>query len=313
MAIKQKEMVNKQPVAKQAFVDLNEETYFQAMVESASDLIVLIDDNGKLMYVSPSLTDRLGFSMKELETETIFTLIHPKDSHHVQHELTNLTIDHQPKRLEYRLQSIHGETIHVEASFNILRHTTTHIMTIMRDITNRLKTEEIYRHLAYHDALTDLPNRLYFMECLEQEIESARQHGKKFAVIFLDVDNFKEVNDTMGHMTGDFVLTEAGYRLKQAVRKQDIVARIGGDEFTVLLPQITGEEEAVSVVKAIQNKFKKPILTNCNMYHLSFSIGISIFPQDAKTATDVLTKADHALYKVKASGRNGYALYAESK
>ncbi len=179
-------------------------------------------------------------------------------------------------------------------------------------IAARKRAEEKLAYLATHDALTGLPNRILFTEHLNHAILSAQRNGLKLAVMMLDLDKFKEINDTFGHRAGDQLLQTIGMRLTSVLRKSDTVARMGGDEFMLLLSELKKVDEASYVAHKLLQIIQEPIELENHELTVTFSIGISLSP-DHGTIPDVLFKnADIAMYNVKRSGRNGYEFYSGS-
>jgi diguanylate cyclase (GGDEF)-like protein/PAS domain S-box-containing protein len=189
----------------------------------------------------------------------------------------------------------------------------THFVSVTTDITDRKRTEQELRYLANYDALTGLPNRTLLSERIGHAIIRARRGARKVAVLFLDLDRFKHVNDSMGHAAGDRMLKAAGSRLRQVVREGDAVARLGGDEFTVVLEEITSGIEAERVAEKIIAAFEEPLeLDNGQEVVISPSIGISLYPEHGQVPTDLLKFADTAMYQAKEHGRKTYMVYTEA-
>ena len=172
----------------------------------------------------------------------------------------------------------------------------------------QMRTRDLFRQANY-DALTHLPNRSYFQTTLEQLVVKAEESNTEFALLFLDLDGFKAVNDTLGHQAGDELLRNVSARLVSAVREGDIISRIGGDEFVVLLADVTDREVIESVNKRIIYEVSRPYWINSQEVKISTSIGVACFPTDAKSSTDLVEKADQALYVSKSSGRHTYRFY----
>jgi diguanylate cyclase (GGDEF)-like protein/PAS domain S-box-containing protein len=180
------------------------------------------------------------------------------------------------------------------------------------EITERKRAEEKMRFQALHDGLTDLPNRMLFMERLATELAEARRNRKMLAVMFLDLDNFKNINDILGHSTGDKLLIEVAGRLKTCLRQTDLIARIGGDEFNMVLPDIGGPESAVSIAKKITSLFETPFVIEKEELPITASIGITIYPDDGEDAESLLKYADIAMYQAKGNGGNNYQFYSST-
>ena len=191
----------------------------------------------------------------------------------------------------------------------------THFVSNFQDITDRKEAEARIRHLAYHDSLTNLPNRSLLLDRLQRALNVAARRNLLGAVLFLDIDRFKTINDALGHSAGDEVLLEVARRLTTRVRREDTVARLGGDEFVVLLPQIGQDPEAAAFsAQTVAEKIRASLAEVCNIqgheYLLSSSIGVVLFPEHGDSADDVLKYADAAMYKAKAAGRNTICFYS---
>lgn len=185
----------------------------------------------------------------------------------------------------------------------------TRYVAIFSDITEHKQAEEHMRHLAHYDALTDLPNRTLFNDRLGQVLIQAHRNRCKAAVMFLDLDRFKTINDTLGHGIGDLLLQEAAARLKDCVREGDTVSRLGGDEFVVLLPEIIDADDVHAVARKLLTAVAQPFTLDGHELHISASIGISFYPDNSTDAEILMKNADAAMYRAKEAGRNNYQLY----
>lgn len=184
---------------------------------------------------------------------------------------------------------------------------------IFSDISQQKQTEERLEHMAYHDPLTGLPNRAQMHTRLDDEIYRASRDNSELAVIFIDVDHFKLINDSRGHLVGDEVLCELASRLKSRVRKSDTVARIGGDEFVLILPNIKGAHAAANIANSLMTLFQKPVvLSSEENLNLTGSMGIALYPQDGDNRDKLIRNADAAMYRAKQQGRNNYAFYTHA-
>ena len=184
-------------------------------------------------------------------------------------------------------------------------------ITHKKEVENKLqKQTELLNHQAYHDHLTNLPNRMLFDDRLIQSIANAKRHNESFALLFIDLDNFKEINDTLGHHIGDKVLQLMSKKLSTCVRVEDSLSRLGGDEFTIILQNIKSSSTAAEVVQKLIDVINKKLTINNHEIYLSASIGISLFPKDSSDKNDIIKFADSAMYKAKENGKNNYQFYS---
>jgi diguanylate cyclase (GGDEF)-like protein/PAS domain S-box-containing protein len=181
---------------------------------------------------------------------------------------------------------------------------------VMSDITEHRKMEDAIKNLAYHDVLTGLPNRMLFADHLNLALSQASRSGNKVAVFYMDLDNFKTINDSQGHAVGDKLLKAAANRLQSCLRESDTVARLGGDEYVILLPIITHEDDVIFTVTKIISAFQELFLINAHKLHVTLSVGISLYPPDGKDVDTLMKNADAAMYKAKERGKNGYQFYS---
>ncbi|WP_225882668.1 EAL domain-containing protein [Thalassoporum mexicanum] len=186
------------------------------------------------------------------------------------------------------------------------------IRSYVADITERKRSQEIIQYQASHDALTGLPNRNYFDDYLSRVILQAQQTDEKLAVVFLDLDRFKLINDSLGHASGDRLLVEVCQRLRNYLRQGDIVSRWGGDEFTMLLRNVDSADRTLKICSRLLSAFEAPFYLNEHELHISTSMGISIFPYDGKDVETLVKNADQAMFRAKESGRNNYQLYTHA-
>ena len=201
---------------------------------------------------------------------------------------------------EFRIGSISADLIVINGELCIL--------SSISDMTEQSQMRKKLQDMATHDALTGLPNRRLFYDHFEIALANAQRKKGKMALLSIDLDKFKTINDTLGHAVGDLVLIEAARRLADCSRKVDAVARFGGDEFVLLLWEINSKEEVITVAQRILNVFRQPfVVENCQL-HLSTSIGVSIYPEHGEDIQTLLRMSDEALYRTKAEGRDNYTL-----
>jgi diguanylate cyclase (GGDEF)-like protein/PAS domain S-box-containing protein len=287
---------------------------YRLIAEHSSDLISLIDENGDFDYVSPSFSSVLGYALSHLESGNFFDLIVPQYLDYVKEKIETCFYRGKDKlQIEFQLQNIAGESIDVEATFNLVKNhgdTDKDLLTlVIRDIRERKKIEEEISYLAYHDSLTGLSNRRLFMNDLRTAIIDQEFSRSKLALLFIDIDNFKAINDQCGHDVGDCLLVHVAKNLKKSLQPKDLIARLGGDEFIILLKDIESNEAVEAYLKELFQKAQQPIIIGKQSYYISFSVGVAIFPDDGKNGEDLLKNADAALYNIKTQGKNGYAFY----
>jgi diguanylate cyclase (GGDEF)-like protein len=212
------------------------------------------------------------------------------------------------------LESVHfhrdGTPIDLLVSSSVVEYRgETAILSVCRDITESKRAKQEIERLAYHDALTDLPNRARFADRLEIALSQARREGHRLAILFLDLDRFKVVNDSLGHKVGDLLLQKVAIRLSQLIRGGDTLARLGGDEFIILLAKIGHDEDAARVAQNVLELFKKPFVLGERELFVSASIGISIFPRHGEDREALVKNADIAMYRAKQEGRDNYQFH----
>jgi diguanylate cyclase (GGDEF)-like protein len=183
------------------------------------------------------------------------------------------------------------------------------VAVLFNDITEQKRMEEEIKRIAYHDYLTGLPNRRLFLDIVNLRVAEARRNINKLAILYMDLDKFKEVNDTFGHETGDELLKEVAKRLKLSIRESDTVARVGGDEFNIILSNITHTEDITTVAQKIIDSFHENFIISGHEFHITTSIGIGIYPDDSEEIEALFRYADQAMYKVKEMGRNTFQFY----
>lgn len=291
------------------------EELFRLMIENSSDVITVLDPDGTVRYGSPSLERVLGYAPDELIGRNLFDYIHPEDrakAHGVL--LEGLSQRGKPVAFDIRLRHKNGSWRFVEStgSNQIDTRGVEGIVLNSRDITERRLAEQELDFLAYHDILTELPNRLLFTEHLEIAIESAADEGHMAAVLFLDLDRFKVINDTLGHTLGDELLRSVAARLSGTLQESDVVSRWGGDEFTILLPQVTDTQEVVRATQRIIAALSAPFELQDSEYYITATVGISVYPSCGQDAETLIRNADTAMYRAKELGKNYYQLFMPS-
>ncbi len=269
-------------------------------------------------YYSPRWCEMLGYSTGEIinSINAWELLIHHDDipvaiatlANHLKDETSSYESEMrlQTKSGEYRWMMYRGVVVERDAQNRPVR-----LVGTQKDITDSKTRELQYKHQALHDSLTDLPNRTLFNDRLSSAITHARRNRSMLAVIFLDLDGFKEVNSEYGHQAGDQLLIEVGKRLSSVVRINDSVARLGGDEFCLLTTDLKTAQNAANVAKKILNIFNTPIVLEDGDFNVKMSLGISLYPNDHEDATVLMQLADYALFEAKSAGKNTYKFFDE--
>jgi diguanylate cyclase (GGDEF)-like protein/PAS domain S-box-containing protein len=293
------------------------EERFRALVQNASDMISILDPDGSVLYASPSHQRLLGHPPEDFVGGNFLDFVHYEDRPLVANALECLVdLPHENLTIEYRCRyrNVGGDdtwlTIESTAS-NLLDHpSVTGLVLNSHDITDRKRAEERLLHDALHDELTGLPNRALFMDRLWQSMERSRREPERLmAVLFLDVDQFKIVNDSLGHLVGDELLIQIARALSSALRPMDTIARIGGDEFAILLEGGHEVEDAASVADRIHERLAPPINLGGHEVFITASIGIAVCTPDYEKPEDLLRDADTAMYRAKSSGRACHVVF----
>jgi len=287
------------------------ERRLSALVQRSSDVIGIIDAEGALRYVSPSVTRIFGYQPSELDGAPVFELVHPDDRVHAESVFAEAKLPHAaPAPAEWRVRHRDGSWRDVETMMtNLLDEPSVRgIVLNTRDVSERRALQAQLTHQAFHDQLTGLANRALFLDRVAHALTLARRHQQKLAVVFLDLDNFKTVNDSLGHATGDRLLTIAAQRIQACVRTADTVARLGGDEFAVLLEDAGRDDAAMMVVERIVQSLKHPFALDGREVFATASLGIAM-AADTDSAQDLVRNADMAMYLAKGGGKARFELF----
>ena len=285
-------------------------TVFRNSVEA----IIVTDAEERILSVNRAFTEVTGYSPEEALGNTPRML---RSGHHDKSFYDAMWCD--IKTLGFWQGEIHDRrkdgTLYPSAlSISAVRNTlerTTHYVAVFSDITERKASEARIAYLAQHDPLTGLPNRTLLQDRLDQALAHAVRHGSRIAVLFLDLDRFKTINDSLGHMTGDRLLQGVALRLSDCTRETDTISRQGGDEFLIVLTDVDGPDDAARVAEKILDRLGPPFDIDGQLLATSFSIGIALFPDDGKCAESLMKNADTAMYHAKESGRNTYRFFDE--
>jgi diguanylate cyclase (GGDEF)-like protein/PAS domain S-box-containing protein len=286
------------------------ETRYRLMAENTSDMISRHSEGGIARYVSPASRALLGWEPWEMTGISAYDFIHPHDRDTVKEAQHVMIAERTPATISYRMRNKRGEYVWFETTTRALMTSTgvvQEVIAVSRDITERRRAEEQIEYQAYHDALTGLPNRLLFKDRLTVALAHARRVSRPLAIMFLDLDRFKLVNDTLGHSVGDQLLRVVATRLASTLREEDTIARMGGDEFTVLLSRVDADGAAKIAAKLLET-IALPIEIEGQELFITTSIGIALYPNDGESAETLLKDADNAMYRAKDAGRNSYQL-----
>ncbi|ODB92135.1 hypothetical protein A3194_06935 [Candidatus Thiodiazotropha endoloripes] len=295
----------------------NAEQQFDNVLETSLDGYWEWDLQKNDLYLSPRWKAQLGYKDHELKSEldTWKKLLHPDDRNVILEKLDNYLIHPRGHwEAEFRLLNKSGgyrgilarATPTLDKQGKLIRLTGVHI-----DITERVKAENKIKKLAYYDRLTKLPNRILFNDRISHAISQSKHTGLKLCILFLDLDRFKNINDSFGHPAGDHVLKMIAERLKKVVREDDTLARLGGDEFAVLVENVHHSHHAALMAGKIKSSFEKSFVVGGHDFYISGSIGISVYPNDGGDAASLLKNADAAMYKAKNIDRGGFQFYTE--
>ncbi|RZI42335.1 EAL domain-containing protein [Herbaspirillum sp. HC18] len=281
----------------------------------SSEGMTITDSNGFIVDVNPAFTKITGYGREEAIGRRISMLRSGRHDRtfyeNMWHALT--TSGHWQGEIWNRRKNgeLYAEWLTINTSY-MPDGTVFRRIALFSDITQKKKTDELVWMQANFDPLTQLPNRLMFRDRLEQEIRKAHRAGLSMALMFIDLDRFKEVNDTLGHGVGDNLLKQAALRLSNCVRESDTVARLGGDEFTMILGELSSESDAERIAQDVLQRLAEPFVLGDEVAYVSASIGITFYPQDGAEADDLLKNADQAMYAAKEEGRNRYHYFTPS-
>jgi diguanylate cyclase (GGDEF)-like protein/PAS domain S-box-containing protein len=308
----------------------NSEKMYRYLVDSSPDIIYTLDPESHFTYVNERTCQLLGYTRDELIGQHYSMLMYEPDLERAHHVFNERRADERASRnVELRVKC--------GAHKNKSRRFSADVMTILlnatgmhapgrpprraafvgtygvaRDVTERKQAEEVIYHQAYHDPLTDLPNRILFKDRLGLAMIHAKRKNTELAVMFIDLDRFKLVNDTLGHVKGDDLLQQVATRLKECLRESDTLARLGGDEFTVVLPELRSPGDARVTATKLLQRLHHPFHLDGHEVHISASIGVALYPHHGESIDALLRNADIAMYQVKEQGKNGAVFYDPS-
>jgi diguanylate cyclase (GGDEF)-like protein/PAS domain S-box-containing protein len=280
------------------------------LIEKTSDGIMITDKNGVLVYVNNAFTQISGFSSNEAVGVTPGYLLKSgkQDGAFYSYFWESIKKNGRWKGEVWNKRK-NGEVFPESLNITAIVDTSSgeaYYVGVIHDLTSEVRVEAELKHKANHDVLTGLPNRNLFGDRLQQAVIRAKRQESKFAVLFVDMDNFKHINDSMGHIVGDALLKEVSKRLMSCARDVDTVSRVGGDEFTLILEEVDGEAGISIVAARILEKVCQPCLLEGKELQITISVGIATFPENGSTAAELVKNADMAMYHVKEMGRNNF-------
>ncbi|MEK7322101.1 MAG: EAL domain-containing protein [Pseudomonadota bacterium] len=282
-------------------------------LEQTADAVMITDRHGVIEYVNTAFEQITGYQSGEMLGKQPNLLNSRKQGQEFYRDMWANILAGKIYSDVFINKKKDGEFYYEEKTITPLKDEKgiiSHFVSTGRDITERMRTQERLQFLAHHDVLTELPNRSLFLDRLKQSLAYARWHERLVAVLFLDIDRFKNINDTLGHEAGDCLLQELAVRLGGCLRERDTVARFGGDEFVILLNDVAVASDVNLLAQKILDVLKPPFSINETSLHITASIGISLFPGDGEDSGSLLRNADNAMYRAKELGRNNYQFYS---
>ncbi|WP_276755245.1 bifunctional diguanylate cyclase/phosphodiesterase [Pseudoalteromonas marina] len=299
--------INLSDVKKAQAIATFKEQMLKTIFEAIPDLLFLMDYNGIIIDYHANNQDALYVSPDQFVGNNMLDILPKSVAKKFEVYIEKAIEQDEIVTFKYELSVPQGQ-VYFEARINkVLKYD--QIMIIIRDITEQHQSEQLIRKQAYFDSLTQLPNRLLALDRLSQLTVEATRNDEKAAVFFLDLDDFKKINDSLGHEAGDKVLIETANRLQRALRKADTIGRLGGDEFIILSKGISTQQNAVGIAEKLLQNFREPFTIEGRELMLTISIGVAIFPDNGKSVSDLLRNADTAMYQAKALGRNTFSFF----
>jgi len=296
------------------------EGWLATLLQSIGEGVIATDRSGNITFMNPVAEKLTGWRQEESITKPLTSILHLVDEENgklLRISIAELLSKNARNPVTGNIQIVnYEEKIPIELSATIIKDTkesVSGLVLVLHDLTERKRYEEKLRYNAVHDHLTELPNRFLFFDRLNMALANAQRDIHKLAVLMLDLDEFKKVNDTWGHNIGDRLLRSVAYRLIHMFRKGDTIARLGGDEFVLLLPDIPRAEVAINVAERILHSFHKSFEFDGLKISITASIGISVFPDDGEDADTLTRNADIAMYRAKDEGRNRYHQYSREQ
>jgi diguanylate cyclase (GGDEF)-like protein/PAS domain S-box-containing protein len=285
---------------------------YRLLLDESSDPIFAFFPDGEYRYVNRAFARGVGKKLEDIMSHRIWDVF-PKDEADKRFAIVRWVFENGDSRtIEVRVPRAEGDRYYLTTVKPIMddQLRVISVICISKDITERKHMEDRLAHLAQHDALTDLPNRALFSDRLQKAITQAKRDGTRLALLSIDLDRFKPVNDSFGHHVGDLLLQAVAKRMQECIRESDSVGRIGGDEFLVLLPSVDGADDAMNVAEKIHGALAQPFeLPDCASVSISSCIGIALYPDHGERELELLRNADSSMYNAKLQGRNRICVF----
>lgn len=305
------------------------ESKYRYLVDSSPDIIYTLDHKGCFSFINDQVRHLLGYRPDELIGSHYSSLVHDDDLTRANYVFNEGRGDFRvPRNIELRLRSRHADMAERTFVHELMRISpganekmqesdlghcdAIGTYGVARDITERKRADELIAYQAYHDILTNLPNRVLFKDRLGLAVLQAKRSGSTLALMFIDLDRFKLLNDTLGHQVGDKLLQEVAIRLQGSLRHGDTLARLGGDEFTAVLPDLNDRQDAVLIAEKFLECLRQPFFLAGKKLHISASIGITLYPDDGESIDELIKNSDIALFHMKGEGKNNYSFFHRS-
>ncbi len=293
----------------------NELSLASEVFAKMNDGVVITDASQKIIKVNEAFCKISGYSMEELRGQTPKALSSGWHNHEFYASMWDALVTYGSWSGEIIDRKKDGALYTAEVNIIALYNddgTLTNFISVTNDITQKKAQENLIHNLAYFDSLTSLPNRVLFQERVMNRIPFMQRKNKKMALLFIDMDNFKNVNDTLGHVMGDKFLVEVAKTITSVIREQDTLARLGGDEFTIIIEDVESIMDIIPIAEKIVHAFKEPLLIESSKLYTGVSMGISVYPDDGESYEELVKAADTAMYQVKETGKNNFQFYTRS-
>ncbi len=293
-------------------MDPNQQELLANALSSIAGAVFITDRDGRIVWANEAFSRLSGYAAHEALGRSPAMLKSGRQDAEFYRELWQTILAGNVWRGEVVARRKDGSLYAVDETITPLCDAAgniTHFIATLHDITSRKREGDRDHFLAYHDSLTGLPNRALVLRLLEQALAHCARSGRRLAVLFIDLDHFKLVNDTLGHQLGDLLLATVAERLRASVRKSDVVARLSGDEFTVIETDLVDSRPARALARTLVRALGRPFMLKGRDVQVGASVGISIYPDDGTSPEELLQRADLAMYRAKEQGRNRYCFY----